>query len=177
MQLCPGFGFDGTQLSTIWSPRFSKYVCLNFQDPKRSPKENKGKTALHVGRECTVSKQIVSHHSPCRLSSFELSWHTVFHTPRAYLRSNAGVVETTFLPTLTLTSFKYPYPIPNSRDLFRFKAGPLEAILVVFGRRFLNFFLFERSWKNMTPLLCSCEVVNTLETRKCQKKGTSLRRN
>ena len=23
----------------------------------------------------------------------------------------------------------------------------------------------------MTPLLCSCEVVNTLETRKCQKKA------
>ena len=29
------------------------------------------------------------------------------------------------------------------------KAGPLEAILVIFGRRALIFFWFESSWKNM----------------------------
>ena len=47
-------------------------------------------------------------------------------------------------------------------------AGPLEAILVIFGRRGLIFF-FESSWENMkmTPLLCACAVVITLETQKC----------
>ena len=30
---------------------------------------------------------------------------------------------------------------------FSLKTGPLEAILVIFGRRALNFFLFESSWK------------------------------
>ena len=58
-----------------------------------------------------------------------------------------------------------------------FKEGPLEAILVIFGRRAL-IFLFEalgKIWK-MTPLLCACAVVITLETQKMSKKGTSLRR-
>ena len=49
-----------------------------------------------------------------------------------------------------------------------FKAGPppLEAILVIFGRRALIFFCLkalEKKWK-MTPLLCACAVVITLET-------------
>ena len=49
----------------------------------------------------------------------------------------------------------------------------LEAILVIFGCRALIFFLFESSWKNMkmTPLLCACAVVITLETQKCRKKA------
>ena len=52
-----------------------------------------------------------------------------------------------------------------------FKAGPLEAILVIFGRRALVFFCLkalEKKWK-MTPLLCACAVVITLETQKCRK--------
>ena len=59
-----------------------------------------------------------------------------------------------------------------------FKAGPSppppEAILVIFGRRALIFFfLFESSWKKwkMTPLLCACAVVITLETQKCRKRA------
>ena len=65
----------------------------------------------------------------------------------------------------------------NERSVL--KAGPppppLEAILVIFGRRALIFFLFV--WKllekkrKMTPLLCACAVVITLETQKCWKRA------
>ena len=56
-----------------------------------------------------------------------------------------------------------------------FKAGPppLEAILVIFGRRALIFFCLKalgKKWK-MTPLLCACAVVITLETQKCRKRA------
>ena len=52
----------------------------------------------------------------------------------------------------------------------RIKAGPLEAILVIFGCRALFFYLkaIGKIWK-MTPLLCACAVVITLETQKCRK--------
>ena len=56
----------------------------------------------------------------------------------------------------------------------KLRQDPLEAILVIFGRRALIFFLlFERSWKNlkMTPLLCACAVVITLETQRCWKRA------
>ena len=50
---------------------------------------------------------------------------------------------------------------------------PLEAILVIFGRRALIFFLFERSWKKNEndATLCACAVVITLETQKCRKRA------
>ena len=50
---------------------------------------------------------------------------------------------------------------------------PLEAILVIFGRRALIFFCLKglgKKWK-MTPLLCACAVVITLETQKCRKRA------
>ena len=51
---------------------------------------------------------------------------------------------------------------------------PLEAILVIFGRRALIFFFclkaLGKKWK-MTPLLCACAVVITLETQKCGKRA------
>ena len=53
------------------------------------------------------------------------------------------------------------------------KAGPPEAILVIFGRRALIFFCLKalgKKWK-MTPLLCACAVVITLETQKCRKRA------
>ena len=58
---------------------------------------------------------------------------------------------------------------------FSVKAGPpLEAILVIFGRRALIFFFclkaLGKKWK-MTPLLCACAVVITLETQKCRKRA------
>ena len=49
----------------------------------------------------------------------------------------------------------------------------LEAILVIFGRNFLNYFFclkgLAKIWKT-TPLLCACAVFTTLETQKCQKR-------
>ena len=50
---------------------------------------------------------------------------------------------------------------------------PPQAILVIFGRRALIFFCLkalEKKWK-MTPLLCACAVVITLETQKCRKRA------
>ena len=50
---------------------------------------------------------------------------------------------------------------------------PLEAILVIFGRRAFIFFCLKalgKKWK-MTPLLCACAVVITLETQKCRKRA------
>ena len=37
----------------------------------------------------------------------------------------------------------------RATDLFKAGPPPLEAILVIFGRRALIFFLFESSWKKM----------------------------
>ena len=57
-----------------------------------------------------------------------------------------------------------------------FQAGPpppLEAILAIFGRSFLNLFCWKglgKIWK-LTPLLCTCAVASTLETQKCRKKA------
>ena len=47
-----------------------------------------------------------------------------------------------------------------------------QAILVIFGRSFLNFFVWKvlEKMKNDT-ILCACAVVITLETQKCRKKG------
>ena len=63
---------------------------------------------------------------------------------------------------------------------FQFKAAPslpppppVEAILVIFGRRALIFFCLKalgKIWK-MTPLLCACAVVITLESQKCWKRA------
>ena len=54
------------------------------------------------------------------------------------------------------------------------RQDPLEAILVIFGRRALIFFFclkaLRKKWK-MTPLLCACAVVITLETKKCRKRA------
>ena len=59
------------------------------------------------------------------------------------------------------------------------KAGPpLEAILVIFGRRALIFFLFESSWKKMKndTTFVRMRSGDHLEDAKMSKKGTSLRR-
>ena len=70
----------------------------------------------------------------------------------------------------------------NQRDFDRFttfKAGPpLEAILVIFGRRALIFFLFESSWKKMKndTLFVRMRSGDHLGDAKMSKKGTSVRR-
>ena len=59
------------------------------------------------------------------------------------------------------------------------KAGPppLEAILVIFGRRALIFFLFESSWKKMKndATLVRMRSGGHLGDAKMSKTGTSLR--
>ena len=55
----------------------------------------------------------------------------------------------------------------------RLKAGTqVEAILVIFGRRDLIFYV-RKLLENikMTPLLCACAVVIILETQNCRKKA------
>ena len=64
---------------------------------------------------------------------------------------------------------------------YKTKAGPpppLEAILVIFGRRALFFFLFERSWKKMknNTTFVRMRSGDHLGDAKMSKKGTSLRR-
>ena len=64
---------------------------------------------------------------------------------------------------------------------FNIKAGPppLEAILVIFGRRALIFFfLFESSWKKMKndATFVRMRSGDHLGDAKMLKKGTSLRR-
>ena len=65
-------------------------------------------------------------------------------------------------------------------DNFEIKAGPppLEAILVIFGRRALIFFLFESSWKKMKndATFVRMRSGDHLGDAKMSKKGTSLRR-
>ena len=58
------------------------------------------------------------------------------------------------------------------------RQDPLEAILVIFGRRALSFFLFESSWKNMKndTTFVRMRSGDHLGDAKMSKKGTSLRR-
>ena len=58
------------------------------------------------------------------------------------------------------------------------KAGPIEAVLVIFGRSFLKLFFFERSWKNMKHDITFVRMRSSdhLGDAKMSKKGTSLRR-
>ena len=54
----------------------------------------------------------------------------------------------------------------------RLRQDPLEAILVIFGRRALIFCLKALGKKGkMMPLWCACAVVITLETQKCRKRA------
>ena len=71
------------------------------------------------------------------------------------------------------------------RQSFMLKGGklnlrqdPLEAILVIFGRRALIFFLFESSWKKMNndATLVRMRSGDHLGDAKMSKKGTLLRR-
>ena len=70
-----------------------------------------------------------------------------------------------------------PRPFGQKKKKRRLRQDPLEANLVIFVRRALIFFVWLKAlgkkWK-MTPFLCACAVVITLETQ-MSKKGTSLR--
>ena len=56
------------------------------------------------------------------------------------------------------------------------RQDPLEAILVIFGRRALIFFLFESSWKKMknNTTFVRMRSDDHLGDAKMSKKGTSL---
>ena len=58
------------------------------------------------------------------------------------------------------------------------RQDPLEAILVIFGRRTLFFFLFESSWENMKndTTFVRMRSGDHFGDAKMSKKGTSLRR-
>ena len=58
------------------------------------------------------------------------------------------------------------------------RTPPLEAILVIFGRRALIFFLLESSWKKMKndTTFVRMRSGDQLGDAKMSKKGTSLRR-
>ena len=58
------------------------------------------------------------------------------------------------------------------------QARSFEAILVIFGRRALIFFLFESSWKKMKndATFVRMRSGDHLGDAKMSKKGTSLRR-
>ena len=61
---------------------------------------------------------------------------------------------------------------------FFLRQDPLEAILVIFGRRVFIFFLFESSWKKMKndATFVRMRSGDHLGDAKMSKKGTSLRR-
>ena len=67
--------------------------------------------------------------------------------------------------------------LPNYSK-FCLRQDPLEAILVIFGRRALIFFLFESSWKKMKNYATFVRMRSGdhLGDAKMSKKGTSLRR-
>ena len=57
--------------------------------------------------------------------------------------------------------------------IFATLAQAVPIFFVIFGRRALIFFCLKalgKKWK-MTPLLCACAVVITLETQKCRKRA------
>ena len=58
------------------------------------------------------------------------------------------------------------------------RQDPVDAILVIFGRRALIFFLFESSWKKMKndTTFVRMRSGDPLGDTKMSKKGTSLRR-
>ena len=61
----------------------------------------------------------------------------------------------------------------NQNDGANFRLDPLEAILVIFGRRALIFFFLKAlgKYEKLTPLLCAWAVVINLETQKCRKRA------
>ena len=76
------------------------------------------------------------------------------------------------LPWIGLSHFQISF----KNNLLR--QDPLEAILVIFGRRALIFFLFESSWKKMKndATFVRMRSGDHLGDAKMSKKGTSLRR-
>ena len=77
--------------------------------------------------------------------------------------------------SLSLTEARF---LTNESKANELRQDPLEAILVIFGRRALIFFLFESSWKKMKndATFVRMRSGDHLGDAKMSKKGTSLRR-
>ena len=72
----------------------------------------------------------------------------------------------------------HTYTFSSKKNGKILRQDPLEAILVIFGRRALIFFLFESSWKNMKndATFVRMRSGDHIGDAKMSKKGTSLRR-
>ena len=104
-------------------------------------------------------------------------------TQMSRLRPNFQTLRTDCYSPRDLRPDRKTLGIPDTPDtnwVSSLKAGPppLEAILVIFGRRALIFFLFESSWKKMKndTTFVRMRSGDHLEDAKTSKKGTSLRR-
>ena len=111
-------------------------------------------------------------------------WHTVdsfgecnpIDAGRLQRRKASGETWSTLLElSRTVSRRTRIYGRHNRQRTFlvsKLSQDPLEAILVIFGRRAF-IFLFESSWKKwkMTPLLCACAVVTILETQQSRKRA------
>ena len=84
-----------------------------------------------------------------------------------YVWIKLRLIASQLLLCAIFTSFHHAVLLESLRQ------DPLEAILVIFGRRALIFFCVKalgKIWK-MAPLLRACAVMITLETLKCQKRA------
>ena len=100
-------------------------------------------------------------------------WLRARFLPVVFLANEEELTGKTFTTSLNTTN-------PSTYVKFIFlrtsslRQDPLEAILVIFGRKALIIFFCLKAlgkiWK-LTPLLCVCAVVITLETQKCRKRA------
>ena len=109
-------------------------------------------------------------------------WLRARFLPVVFLANEEELTGKTFTTSLNTTNpntyvkfiFLRTSPLTSRHGAaFRtfFFQDPLEAILVIFGRWASIFFCLKVLGKirEMTPLLCACAVVITLETQKCRK--------
>ena len=110
-------------------------------------------------------------------------WHTTVQPHLDWVRF--GPSETSFnMAAAAETKWRWDLHMVNCLWKYmksykkRITPPPLEAILVIFGRRALNFFLFKSSWKKMKndATLVRMRSGDHLGDAKMSKTGTSLRR-
>ena len=143
-------------------------------------------TIIHNTENRDVVKGAVSRYSVIFLRSFCAS---KMATARARVTDISSVSRVnSFTAPAESIKCRFPWPglvaaiifphrkwlpiITDYRDTAALRQDPLEAILVIFGRRALIFFVWKllEKW-TMTPLLCACAMVITLETQKCRKRA------
>ena len=122
---------------------------------------------------CSTARQ----HTAERESSFcqdRAIISIIFHRRTMELHRPWKSIRTVLLSTVVrLLSTTFVLVCSKLFKLRQDPPPPLEAILAIFGRRALIFFCLKalgKKWK-LTPLLCACAVVITLETQKCRKRA------